>query len=114
MTRTVLHYIDTSEFAGAERAMLTLMTGLDRSRWRPILFHPDAPGLRPTPDRVRETLFNWLGQRLDGNLHRTSGQMGMIGRRCRRDLRFGWNLGKGLAHLFGVHAACIWPATWTD
>ena len=20
------------------------------------------PGLRPTPDRVRETLFNWLGQ----------------------------------------------------
>jgi len=25
----------------------------------------DAPGLRPTPDRVRETLFNWLGQTLD-------------------------------------------------
>lgn len=24
------------------------------------------PGLRPTPDRVRETLFNWLGQSLDG------------------------------------------------
>jgi 16S rRNA (guanine966-N2)-methyltransferase len=23
-------------------------------------------GLRPTPDRVRETLFNWLGQELDG------------------------------------------------
>jgi 16S rRNA (guanine(966)-N(2))-methyltransferase RsmD len=26
----------------------------------------DRPGLRPTPDRVRETLFNWLGQSLDG------------------------------------------------
>lgn len=25
-----------------------------------------APGLRPTPDRVRETLFNWLGQDLAG------------------------------------------------
>ena len=24
------------------------------------------PGLRPTPDRVRETLFNWLGQSLVG------------------------------------------------
>ncbi|MEN9315957.1 MAG: hypothetical protein RIS35_2350 [Pseudomonadota bacterium] len=24
----------------------------------------DAPGLRPTPDRVRETLFNWLGRDL--------------------------------------------------
>ena len=27
---------------------------------------PDVPGLRPTPDRVRETLFNWLGQDLAG------------------------------------------------
>ncbi|AMO22773.1 16S rRNA (guanine(966)-N(2))-methyltransferase RsmD [Ramlibacter solisilvae] len=27
---------------------------------------PDRPGLRPTPDRVRETLFNWLGQDLSG------------------------------------------------
>ncbi|HZY19918.1 MAG TPA: 16S rRNA (guanine(966)-N(2))-methyltransferase RsmD [Ramlibacter sp.] len=26
----------------------------------------DKPGLRPTSDRVRETLFNWLGQDLDG------------------------------------------------
>ena len=26
----------------------------------------DVPGLRPTPDRVRETLFNWLGQDLAG------------------------------------------------
>ena len=27
---------------------------------------PDLAGLRPTPDRVRETLFNWLGQDLQG------------------------------------------------
>ena len=26
----------------------------------------DKAGLRPTPDRVRETLFNWLGQDLSG------------------------------------------------
>lgn len=26
----------------------------------------NAPGLRPTPDRVRETLFNWLGHDLEG------------------------------------------------
>ena len=26
----------------------------------------NRPGLRPTPDRVRETLFNWLGQDLNG------------------------------------------------
>jgi len=35
--------------------------------WRSRLVKfPDAPGLRPTPDRVRETLFNWLGQDLTG------------------------------------------------
>ena len=27
---------------------------------------PDAPGLRPTPDRVRETLFNWLASYIGG------------------------------------------------
>jgi len=36
-----------------------------RHRGRVVRF-PAAPGLRPTPDRVRETLFNWLGQTLDG------------------------------------------------
>ena len=36
-------------------------------RWkRTRLAVPDLPGLRPTPDRVRETLFNWLGQDLTG------------------------------------------------
>ncbi len=35
--------------------------------WRSRLITvADAPGLRPTPDRVRETLFNWLGQDLSG------------------------------------------------
>ena len=34
-------------------------------RSRRIRFTPRA-GLRPTPDRVRETLFNWLGQDLTG------------------------------------------------
>lgn len=33
---------------------------------RRLLDFPDAAGLRPTPDRVRETLFNWLGQDLPG------------------------------------------------
>jgi 16S rRNA (guanine966-N2)-methyltransferase len=33
---------------------------------RRMISFPDAEGLRPTPDRVRETLFNWLGQTLHG------------------------------------------------
>ena len=31
-----------------------------------IVRFPSTEGLRPTPDRVRETLFNWLGQDLTG------------------------------------------------
>ncbi|MGQ9862063.1 MAG: 16S rRNA (guanine(966)-N(2))-methyltransferase RsmD [Thiobacillaceae bacterium] len=42
---------------------MRIIGGVWRSR---VIDFPDLPGLRPTPDRVRETLFNWLGQRLDG------------------------------------------------
>jgi 16S rRNA (guanine966-N2)-methyltransferase len=51
-------------------------------QWRrsklPVL---SKPGLRPTPDRVRETLFNWLGQDLVGwqvlDLFAGTGALGM-------------------------------------
>ncbi len=37
-------------------------------QWRSRLLQvADVRGLRPTPDRVRETLFNWLGQDLSGS-----------------------------------------------
>lgn len=35
-------------------------------RGRRIRF-PRRPGIRPTPDRVRETLFNWLGPAVGGS-----------------------------------------------
>src|SRR6187399_1285371 len=45
------------------RNRVRIIAGKWRSR---IVKFPAAAALRPTPDRVRETLFNWLGQRLDG------------------------------------------------
>lgn len=49
--------------AGATAHRVRIVGG----RWkRTPLAVPEVPGLRPTPDRVRETLFNWLGQTLDG------------------------------------------------
>ncbi|MDR2220745.1 MAG: 16S rRNA (guanine(966)-N(2))-methyltransferase RsmD [Methylobacillus sp.] len=40
---------------------------ISAGEWRGrILRFPDAEGLRPTPERVRQTLFNWLGQELHG------------------------------------------------
>jgi 16S rRNA (guanine(966)-N(2))-methyltransferase RsmD len=40
-----------------------IIGGVWRSRLLTVL---DLPGLRPTTDRIRETLFNWLGQDLSG------------------------------------------------
>jgi 16S rRNA (guanine966-N2)-methyltransferase len=47
----------------ATQHRVRIIGGRHRGRWVPV---PDVPGLRPTPDRVRETLFNWLGQDLPG------------------------------------------------
>jgi 16S rRNA (guanine966-N2)-methyltransferase len=45
-----------------DKGKVRIIAGRHRGRRIAV---PDAPGLRPTPDRVRETLFNWLGQWLD-------------------------------------------------
>lgn len=40
---------------------------INAGEWRSrLLKFPDAQGLRPTPERVRQTVFNWLGQDLTG------------------------------------------------
>ena len=40
---------------------------ISAGEWRSrLLKFPDVDGLRPTPDRVRQTVFNWLGQELHG------------------------------------------------
>lgn len=47
MPRTHAHQADTVRIIGGQ--------------WRSRKLHfTEVPGLRPTPDRVRETLFNWL------------------------------------------------------
>jgi len=58
-----------------------IIGGVWRSR---ILEFPDVADLRPTPDRVRETLFNWLGRDLSGaaclDLFAGSGALGFEAR----------------------------------
>jgi 16S rRNA (guanine966-N2)-methyltransferase len=49
--------------AGRSAGRVRIIGGSLRSR---LVQVPSRPGLRPTPDRVRETLFNWLGQELHG------------------------------------------------
>ncbi len=63
---------------GAHARLLRIIGGHWRGR---RLRFPDVPEIRPTPDRVRETLFNWLGERIRGarclDLFAGSGALGL-------------------------------------
>jgi 16S rRNA (guanine966-N2)-methyltransferase len=64
--------------ASAENGELRIIGG--RWRGRKLRF-PAVPGLRPSPNRVRETLFNWLAPELTGahclDLFAGSGALGL-------------------------------------
>jgi 16S rRNA (guanine966-N2)-methyltransferase len=67
-----------SHSRGAQARVIRIIGGTMRGRrWR----FPDIPDIRPTPDRVRETLFNWLGPRIVGarclDLFAGSGALGL-------------------------------------
>lgn len=49
--------------ASSGSSQIRIIGGEWRSRKLTV---PDGPGLRPTPDRVRETLFNWLASYIGG------------------------------------------------
>jgi len=57
---------------------LRIVAGKWRSRLVPVA---DVPGLRPTPERIRETLFNWLAPCIEGaqclDLFAGSGALGL-------------------------------------
>ena len=62
---------------GRQQRMLRIIAG----QWRGRRFRFPAADIRPTPDRVRETLFNWLQHRIQGarclDLYAGSGALGL-------------------------------------
>lgn len=63
MTKSIALQRPARRAGGAAAHEVRIIGGLWKRTKLPV---PDKPGLRPTPDRVRETLFNWLGQDLSG------------------------------------------------
>jgi 16S rRNA (guanine966-N2)-methyltransferase len=63
---------------GSPTGRLRIVAGKWRSRLLPIA---DEPGLRPTSERIRETLFNWLASTIEGSrcldLYAGSGALGL-------------------------------------
>lgn len=69
---------DTKHARGAQARQLRIIGGA----WRGRRFRfPASAQIRPTPDRVRETLFNWLGSGVPGarclDLFAGSGALGL-------------------------------------
>lgn len=68
----------TASARGASGRTLRIIGGAWRGR---RLRFPPSPEIRPTPDRVRETLFNWLAVRVPGarclDLFAGSGALGL-------------------------------------
>lgn len=64
--------------AGVPEGRFRIIGGQWRGRRLPV---PAAAGVRPTPDRVRETLFNWLAPVIEGarclDLYAGSGALGL-------------------------------------
>jgi 16S rRNA (guanine966-N2)-methyltransferase len=62
----------------SKSSQVRIIGGIHRGRKLPV---PEQPGLRPTGDRVRETLFNWLQPLLPGaaclDLFAGSGALGL-------------------------------------
>ena len=53
----------TKDKKKSSAGQLRIVAGIWRSR---LLQIADVPGLRPTPERIRETLFNWLAPSIHG------------------------------------------------
>jgi 16S rRNA (guanine966-N2)-methyltransferase len=69
--------ISTHQARGRQQRQLRIIAG----QWRGKKFRFPQLDLRPTPDRVRQTLFNWLQDRVEGahclDLYAGSGALGL-------------------------------------
>jgi 16S rRNA (guanine966-N2)-methyltransferase len=101
MRKNVLKHASNNSKAKASK--LRIIAGEWRSRQLPI---PDIQGLRPTPDRVRETLFNWINPYIPGavcgDLFCGSGALGLEA------------LSRGAKHLLFVDNSRIVSQQMTD
>jgi glycosyltransferase involved in cell wall biosynthesis len=53
MTRTVIHFVDSTIYGGTEQALLHLLARIDRNRWKPIVLHHPEPGIAPFLEEAR-------------------------------------------------------------
>jgi glycosyltransferase involved in cell wall biosynthesis len=96
MANTVVHFLDSNTMGGCEQILLSLIAGLDRFRWRPVVIHCESAGIAP----------------LLGSLKRLEVECVPVPRISRQNLfiglrRFASELGRVTPDVF--HAHLNWP-----
>ena len=54
MRQTIVYFTDTTGFGGAEQALLTLITGLNRDEWCPLLMYHPSSGVAPLLEQAQQ------------------------------------------------------------
>lgn len=54
MTQIIAYFTDTTGFGGAEQALLTLIAGLNRDEWRPLLMYHPSAGVAPLIEQAQQ------------------------------------------------------------
>jgi glycosyltransferase involved in cell wall biosynthesis len=66
--KKVLYLTDNREFGGTERMLLTILQGLDRSRWEPVLVHRPGAGFEKLDEGARELSVRvWTVEEMKGS-----------------------------------------------
>ena len=95
--RAVFLFTDSSGFGGAEKALLTLIRGLDRERWSPTLVFHTSPGIERLVERAAAASCQLIPV--------APMPEGLGG--ARRAVRFAAMLARRRPHVF--HAHLTWP-----
>lgn len=56
MPYTIVYYLDSHSFGGAEQVLYTVLRKLDRNHWRPIVTYHQSDGISPFIDKIKNEL----------------------------------------------------------
>lgn len=108
MPHKIVYYIDSNNFGGAEQVLYTLLKGLDRDIWHPILAYHPGPGIMPFIKQIEEIKVDTLSTPVIGSYKDISGIMSFTSKlKSIRPSIFHANLNWPLSCSYGIIAAYL-------
>jgi glycosyltransferase involved in cell wall biosynthesis len=108
MPHTVVYYIDSKDFGGAEQVLYTILKGLDRKEWRPILAYHPSTGIMPFIELIENLQVETLSVPAIRSYSDISGLLRFASRlRSIRPVIFHANINWPLSCSYGIIAAYL-------